>query len=92
MKEVFAKKGDRVTCTQGHLIATFAREVYKMEVVQTDMFADCHPQIDWRKNAILNGRCPEPGCDGLWIGAFDIDQLGALVSFSNKMYVEGEWR
>jgi hypothetical protein len=80
LKKVFAKNGDRITCTKGHPIATFTREVYYYEVVQTDMFANRHPQIDWRRNAILNGRCPEPECEGIWI------------SDTNGMFIEGEWR
>ena len=50
---VYARLGERITCVRGHVIAVFARDCYKGEVINADMFMQRQNGLDWRPGARL---------------------------------------
>lgn len=48
---LYARLGERITCTNGHVIAVFARNCYKGETIHPDMFVSKQDGIDWRPGA-----------------------------------------
>jgi hypothetical protein len=84
----FAHKGEHVTCPNGHVVETFARDVYHHEILTADWFIDSKLEHgdEWGQCRI----CGEFCCFGEPMK----DSIGPLVVILKcmKMHIEGRWR
>lgn len=87
MPSLFARKGEKLTCTDGHLIGTFTRNVYKGERFYVDMLTDRARNVNWRPNSIVLGGCPHSGCSADWNGG-----TGPMGVHFGQLYINGAWR
>lgn len=78
---VYAKKGEKITCERGHLIAEFAHDVQRGDVVTLGMAMWSIPAAPFGKPL---GNCPTCG-SGWNKGSQDPPHDGIL-------HIEGEWR
>lgn len=85
--DIYARKGEQLTCTDGHLIGTFTRDVWLNERMYVDMFTDRARNMDWRPNSMLLGPCPQRGCAAAWNGG-----TGQMGLHFGKLYINGAWR
>lgn len=85
MADIYAINGDKLTCTNGHVIGIFSRVVYKGERFYVDMLTNRHPKVDWRPNSILLDKCPD--CGAAWNGG-----TGQMGVHFNQLYINGAWR
>jgi hypothetical protein len=82
--DIYARKGERVTCTNGHVIGVFARDAYRDEVFTGDMLVDWQKGIDCYDGVAL-GNCRF--CGAPWNGSDN--PLGGGYSI---LHIEGSWR
>ena len=85
--KLYARAGEQLTCTEGHLIGTFSRDVPRGAQMYVDMFSDRARNVDWRPNSMVLSGCPHPGCAGKWNGG-----TGQMGLHFNQLYINGAWR
>jgi len=84
---IYARKGEQLTCVDGHLIGTFTRDVRRNERMYVDMFTDRARNLDWRPNSMLLGGCPYSGCKAQLNGG-----TGPMGAHFSQLYINGAWR
>jgi NTP pyrophosphatase (non-canonical NTP hydrolase) len=84
---VFARKGEQVTCPNGHVVETFARDVYQGEVLTADWFVDSK-----LKPGGLWGKCPTCGVECCAGEIGEGDGVPEIVRVCTQMNINGQWR
>jgi hypothetical protein len=97
MSELFAAKGEHVTCPNGHVVCTIARDLHVED--QMNPAADF---VDWVQSEPAVGtptseiRCET--CGKWWITTFDFERVeigdgkALVVRSGNALCIEGDWR
>lgn len=80
---IYARKGERVTCTEGHHIATFRRDVFVNDIITADML-EWAVGISPRQDGDRLGACDI--CGGYW-NASDLKE-----SPTGKLHFADGWR
>lgn len=92
MPDPLAKAGEWITCPNGHRFARFARDAYRNDVVEPEMFDAYGDQITPLKLNDLFGMCPR--CGGYFVGTNnpDAEYLNSGALKRGAILVEGKWR
>lgn len=80
MKELYATAGEKVTCTNGHLIGIVTRDIFYDDVFTGDMLRDWQAGIDHSHLAVL-GNCRI--CGAAWNGSDDATAERCILHFEN---------
>ncbi len=88
-QKLYARKGERVTCIDGHVIGIFKKNIYVGDAVTNENF-DTEPSGLHFVHGEEMGNCP---CGAPFNCAYDVGHgLGDLRLCSFALHVEGAWR
>lgn len=93
----FAKRGERATCTQGHVIFTVARDLSMGDPIAPELdFADWQqprPALGTPTNQIVCTVCGAPWVRSAVMGGADGEDGKKIVTLTRSgLCIEGQWR
>ena len=81
-RHCYARKGETVTCENGHYIARMARDAWEHEPVSRDMLCEWAPDAEPERHRSYRA-CVCPTCGKLWMRAVGLDLV---------LHVDGAYR